>query len=80
MQEQTTTSDPSQRASEFQPVAGGGETTSGEALLVAAYIVMWLLLLLFVWNSWRKQLGISQRIARLEQTLGHPSASAAGDG
>jgi CcmD family protein len=67
------TTDTSQRSTEFQPVQGGEETTSGEALLVAAYVVMWLLLLFFVWTSWRRQLGLSERLGRLEKALGKPS-------
>jgi CcmD family protein len=73
MYTQTTSQDPSQRASEFQPVTGGEETTSGEALLIAAYVIMWLLVFGFVWNTWRKQLGLAERLARLEQSLSKPS-------
>lgn len=69
----TTSQDPNQRATEFQPVTGGEETTSGEALLIAAYVIMWLLVLLFVWSSWRKQLALGERLARLEQALSQPS-------
>ncbi|HEX2881027.1 MAG TPA: CcmD family protein [Polyangiaceae bacterium] len=73
MLNQTTSQDPNQRATEFQPVVGGEETTSGEALLIAAYAIMWLLVLFFVWTSWRKQLGLGERLARLEQALNQPS-------
>ena len=67
-----TTTDQSQRSTEFQPVGDSGETTSGEALLVAAYVVMWLLLLFFVWTSWRRQLGLSERLGRLEKAVAKP--------
>jgi hypothetical protein len=73
MLNQTTSQDPNQRATEFQPVVGGEETTSGEALLIAAYVLMWLLVLFFVWTSWRKQLRLGERLTRLEQALNQPS-------
>jgi CcmD family protein len=72
MLNQTTSQDPNQRSSEFQPVTGGEETTSGEALLIAAYVIMWMLVFGFVWTSWRKQLGLGERLARLEQASSEP--------
>ena len=78
MDQQNTSSDPNARAGEFQPDQGGNDTTSGEALLVAAYVVMWLLIFLFVWQSWRRQIGLSERLTRLEKALAQSSAGAPG--
>jgi CcmD family protein len=75
--EKPSTSNPSERSTEFVAVPGGGETTSAEGLLVAAYLVMWALLIGFIFLSWRRQQRVETRISELEKALGVSSGKSA---
>ena len=60
---------PEDRSTEFVAVTGGNDSTSAEGLLVAAYLVMWAALIGFIFLTWRKQVSLEKRIAKLDQDL-----------
>jgi hypothetical protein len=60
---------PSERSTEFVAVQGGTETTSAGTMLVVAYLVMWAILLGFIVLSFRRLLGLSERLDVLEKNL-----------
>jgi CcmD family protein len=65
---------PSDRSTEFVAVEGGTETTSAGTLLVIAYLVMWAILAGFIVLSFRRLLGLSQRLDTLEKNLAKADA------
>lgn len=62
------TSPADNRATQFNPVAGG-ETQSGEKLLTQAYAAFWIVAFVFVLLSWRRQKKIDERVTSLEAAV-----------
>lgn len=59
----------------FVPVEGGKESVSAELMLVLAYLVMWALVLAFVLQTFRRTVGLSSRVQRLEALLERAEAA-----
>jgi CcmD family protein len=68
------TSDPSDRATTFQPVEGGNEQHSGSVLMVEAYAMIWTILMVWLVTMWRKQAKLNERLDGLEGAIAKASS------
>jgi CcmD family protein len=63
---------PTGRADEFRPVAGGEpEVTSATVMLIVAYALFWALVFAFVVRTWQNQRRTERRLSELERQLKH---------
>jgi hypothetical protein len=60
---------PEDRATTFQAVKGEPEHYSGEGLLVSAYAALWVIVFVWIALVWKKQTGLSSRLADLERVI-----------